>query len=153
MSLALCPVRCRRRRRLPLAPRFAFPPSFGFVYASFTLPLVFLLGAIWFPGPNYHGIWISVPSLSSGTKLELWAGKLVLKIDSKRRLYLNSKRISQKELKDALVNGLARRADRVVFLEGDDDLEYRDVVSVMDRIRAARAKIILLTPRARAEAK
>jgi len=114
---------------------------------------VFLLGAIWFPGPNYHGIWISVPSLSSGTKPELWAGKLVLKIDSKRRLYLNSKRISQKELKDALVNGLARRADRVVFLEGDDDLEYRDVVSVMDRIRAARAKIILLTPRARAESK
>lgn len=134
-----------RPLRWPLRPRFTSLPSRGLISFSLAVPLIIVMWVVQFRIPQ-RGFWVSAMPVSRNVKPESLAGKLVLRIDIKKRLYLNSERIPAEELTQVLTYGLARHTDRVVYVDGDRDLEYRDVVAVMDEIRGLHAKVILLTP-------
>ena len=77
---------------------------------------------------------------------------LLVYVDSSGNLYLNSKPVTAEELPRALGDEFARRADWVAYVEGDSNLAYMAVVRAMDLVREAHGKVILLTPKMRAEA-
>lgn len=76
---------------------------------------------------------------------------LLVYVDRSGRLYLVSKLMAPKELQRALEKDFALRADWSVYVEGDPNLAYQTVVQAMDIVRSAHGKVILLTPRTRAE--
>ena len=63
-------------------------------------------------------------------------------------LRLNSRSVSRSDLRDALRVELSRRADRVIYVEGDIDLEFADIVRVVDIAQEAwyGVHVVLLTP-------
>ncbi|HEY6251000.1 MAG TPA: hypothetical protein VI685_13650 [Candidatus Angelobacter sp.] len=135
-----------RPLRWPLRPRFTSLPSRGLISFSLAVPLIIVMWIRVLTLPK-RGIWIlSAPMISNRAQPEPWESALVLRIDSRRHYYLNSKLIPHEELPDALVRGLARRAERVVYVDGNRDLEFQEVMDVIDTIRGVQARVVLLTP-------
>jgi biopolymer transport protein ExbD len=142
------------RRRLLLMGPASTLPTVAYFYATtfFLLVLVvapFQLGRF----PRSHGIPARLlrADVIQATMDQPTTGLLVY-VDQNERLYLNSKPIAPKELRRALEKEFALRADWSVYVEADPDVAYRTVVQAMDLVRSAHGKVIILTPRTRAEA-
>jgi len=58
---------------------------------------------------------------------------------------LNSKIISLDKIPAALGDRFKTRANWTVYIIGDDDASYQDVIAAADAIRAAQGSVILLT--------
>lgn len=76
---------------------------------------------------------------------------LLVYIDRNGKLFLNSKPVTASQLPRALEAEFARRADWSVYVEGDSDANYGDVIRAMDQVRAAHGAVIILTPELRTE--
>jgi hypothetical protein len=63
-------------------------------------------------------------------------------------LLLNSRPVSLGELGDGLRTKLSRRGSRVVYVEGDANLDFEDIARVIDIARGAwpGVPVVLLTP-------
>ena len=57
---------------------------------------------------------------------------VVIEIDKDRNITLNTTKYQEKDLFDVLVNIFKTRAEKVVFVKGNPDLEYRDVAKLID---------------------
>ena len=57
---------------------------------------------------------------------------VVIEIDKDRNISLNTTKYQEKDLYEVLVNIFKTRAEKVVFVKGDPDLEYRDVAKLID---------------------
>lgn len=65
--------------------------------------------------------------------------------------YLNSKPIAPVDLPAALRSELSRRADWIVYVEADPDVNIEQIASAMDIVIGLYAKPVLLTPQTRKE--
>jgi biopolymer transport protein TolR len=78
---------------------------------------------------------------------------VVIEIDKDKNITLNTTKYQEKDLFDVLVNIFKTRAEKVVFVKGDPDLEYRDVAKLIDIAKGVDPdpdkgmKIGLMTPR------
>jgi len=76
---------------------------------------------------------------------------VVIEVDKNRHFLLNQQPIEESRLQDRLVEIFKTRAERVVFVKGDPDLEYRDVAKAIDIAKGAQIdKIGLMTPKVEA---
>jgi biopolymer transport protein TolR len=76
---------------------------------------------------------------------------VVIVIDKNRKISLNQEPIEESKLQDRLVDIFKTRAERIVFVKGDPDLEYRDVARAIDIAKGAQMdKIGLMTPKVEA---
>src|SRR5258705_1200342 len=57
---------------------------------------------------------------------------VVIEIDKDRNISLNTTKYQEKDLFEVLVNIFKTRAEKVVFVKGDPDLEYREVAKLID---------------------
>jgi len=57
---------------------------------------------------------------------------VVIEIDKERNITLNTTKYQEKDLFDVLVNIFKTRAEKVVFVKGAPELEYRDVAKLID---------------------
>jgi biopolymer transport protein TolR len=57
---------------------------------------------------------------------------VVIEIDKDRNITLNTTKYQEKDLFDVLVNIFKTRAEKVVFVKGAPELEYRDVAKLID---------------------
>lgn len=143
-----------RRKILPAQPA-SILPFVGYVYALTCL--IFLLLYLPFSPlinwPRSYGIPARV--LRPGV-IQAYAGPqitgLLVYVDRSGNLYLNSKRVTAKDLPRALQAEFSRRADWSVYVDGDSDADYESVVRAMDLVRSAQGRVIILTPNMRAEA-
>ena len=56
---------------------------------------------------------------------------VVIEIDKDRNISLNTTKYQEKDLFEVLVNIFKTRAEKVVFVKGDPDLEYREVAKLI----------------------
>lgn len=70
---------------------------------------------------------------------------IIVRIDSQRRLYLNSRPCAVTYLRRRLLEQLSTRPDWVVYVDGDNDVPFSDVMWVVDLIHDLHAKPVLLT--------
>jgi biopolymer transport protein TolR len=76
---------------------------------------------------------------------------VVIVIDKSGKISLNQEPIEESKLQDRLVDIFKTRAERIVFVKGDPDLEYRDVARAIDIAKGAQMdKIGLMTPKVEA---
>lgn len=76
---------------------------------------------------------------------------VVIVIDKNRHFMLNQEPIEESKLQDRLIEIFKTRAERIVFVKGDPDLEYRDVAKAIDIAKGAQMdKIGLMTPKVEA---
>jgi biopolymer transport protein TolR len=76
---------------------------------------------------------------------------VVIIIDKNRKMMLNTEPIEESKLQDRLIEIFKTRAERIVFVKGDPDLEYRDVARAIDIAKGAQIdKIGLMTPKVEA---
>jgi biopolymer transport protein ExbD len=121
-------------------------PAFGLI-GAISLCLVVVPGwneEFWRPIPVGLAVQLLNPTPLS-TKTDDWNEALVVRVDSQRRFYLNSKKVSEEELAGNLREALSRRAEWVVFVEGDPTLEYAYVAHAVDIVTGMHARVILLT--------
>ena len=71
---------------------------------------------------------------------------LVLRIDGEGRWYLNEIPTSPEMLKATLGAEFSRRADWVVYLEADPDVEVRTAASAMDIVQGAHGRVVIAAP-------
>ena len=76
---------------------------------------------------------------------------VVIVIDKNRKMMLNTEPTDEARLGPRLEEIFKTRAERVVFVKGDPDLEYRDVAKAIDIAKGAGIdKIGLMTPKVEA---
>ena len=75
------------------------------------------------------------------------APPLVLGYTARRELTINSDPVDWASLGAVLAQRLRTRADKVVFLEVEDDVNYGESVRLMDTARGAGARILALGAR------
>lgn len=76
---------------------------------------------------------------------------VVIVIDKGRKMMLNQEPVEESRLQTRLEEIFKTRAERIVFVKGDPDLEYRDVARAIDIARGAQMeKIGLMTPKVEA---
>jgi len=67
------------------------------------------------------------------------------------RFFINGQEVERSHLRPKLIEQLGRRAEWSVYFEADPDTPYRDDMYAIDAIQACGAKLILVTPKMRAE--
>ena len=76
---------------------------------------------------------------------------VVIVIDKDKSMHLNQDPIEESKLGDRLVDVFKTRAERVVFVKGDPDLDFQTVARAIDIAKgAAIDKVGLITPKAEA---
>jgi biopolymer transport protein TolR len=76
---------------------------------------------------------------------------VVIVIEKGRKMMLNQEPVEESRLQTRLEEIFKTRAERIVFVKGDPDLEYRDVARAIDIAKGAQMdKIGLMTPKVEA---
>jgi len=97
--------------------------------------------------PGSEGFHVRLLSpLSQKQAFDPWLRPIVIRIGQKGRYYLNGNAIPVDRIPAALVEFFKRRANRVVYVEGDLDSNFGDVVEAADAVRSAGGQVVLLTP-------
>jgi biopolymer transport protein ExbD len=142
-------------------PRLAGLPKFGFLYGItlllIVIPMVLIcaLGlGVW---PWSHSVGLEVRTTKPAFLVaDAFEDPVIISVQSaegsmvasESRLRLNLKPVSWDGLRDALRARLSRSPHRVVYVEGDDLLEFGNIVRVIDIARDAYSgvPVVLLTP-------
>ncbi|HTM13128.1 MAG TPA: biopolymer transporter ExbD [Bryobacteraceae bacterium] len=76
---------------------------------------------------------------------------VVIVIDKDKSMKLNQDPIQESQLQDRLMDVFKTRAERVVFVKGDPDLDFQTVAHAIDIAKGANMdKVGLMTPKAEA---
>ena len=70
---------------------------------------------------------------------------IVIGVDAQHRYRLNSRLIAIENIPAALTKMFSTRANWTVYVDGDPDATYGDVVQAADAVRAAHGRVVLLT--------
>lgn len=135
-------------RRLPLRRKISGLPSFGLVAAIF-FSLVGLV-VMFFTIPAIpKGVWVRVLQPGAAPpEPDRWSEPLIVRVrfvgyGVRGEVFVNAKKVEWDELEGTLKQELARRRDWVVYVGGDEDLSWQEVVNVIDAARQCQAKVVL----------
>ncbi|MDA1080439.1 MAG: biopolymer transporter ExbD [Gemmatimonadetes bacterium] len=74
--------------------------------------------------------------------------QIVLEVNPGEQYLINKTPYSKNELYKAMVDIYADRPEKILFIKGDPEVLYQDVIFGMDQARGAGVKVIGATPRA-----
>lgn len=148
----------RRRFRLPLSRMRSALADRGIVGG--TLILLLLIPACilmhWTLNPyRAQGIYVCLPNQHrTRTLLKTTDSPIIVTILRRKdsfRLLLNGQEIRPEDMGGVLKLQFATRPDWTVFIEGDENLSYADVMYVINDVMSVHGKPVLLTPKMREE--
>jgi biopolymer transport protein ExbD len=150
-GLAYDSVEIRRRKRLPLKPKFTFLPNRGLVGGAMILLLLLPVFFMVTQHELARGIYVRLlPRHHAGPDEICLLGPLVVTVrqhGSVAQLFLGGTEVSRERLQEALKSELARRANWEIFIEADDSVSFADPMYVVDAINTLHANAVILTPR------
>jgi biopolymer transport protein ExbD len=149
-------VELRLRGRLPLKAKRSALSDRGVVGGTiFLLLLVPAFLMIEWQHPMPRGIYVQLSAAHYQDSIQDNAeGPIIVTVklhDDSAQFLLNGKEIRREDLEPALKAELARRANWVVFVEGDNSLPYAEPMHVFDVGHALHAKVVILTPKLKEE--
>ena len=146
------PERLPRRIVRPLQARMSALPSFGTLATVifFFAVVGLMLCLAWIHDHSIpKGLGVSVSSkLYERAKGNREIAPLTLSVERHGedvRYLLDGENVRLEDLRRALKGELARRADWIVFVEGDASLPYQDVTQLIDIASGLHAKVVMLT--------
>lgn len=97
--------------------------------------------------PGIGGIHVRLLSpIAKKEAFDPWLQPIVIQVDGEGRYYLNGDAIPARTIPAAVAGFFQTRANRVVYVEGDLDSSFGDVVEASDAVRSAGGRVVLLTP-------
>jgi len=132
--------------RFSLRPRFHRLPPFGLIGSLGLFLVIVPLWMMQFGDLPSKGLSVDLVRPGLPAQATPWPEAIRLRIDVHNRWYLNDALTSGSALPNALKAALSRRAQWVVYIEADPDVPYGGPVAAMEIVRAAHARVILLTP-------
>ena len=84
-----------------------------------------------------QGVSLTLPKATNTAEKPETQEQTVLSIDAQKRFYLNTVEVQGGDLTRRLSDLLESRADRIVIIKADVDVEYSAVMEAMDQLRAA----------------
>jgi len=143
------PVRKRRPARL-----LSRLPAFSFFTPTLLALLLFVQLILNSPFPQ-RGIYVSIKVPRPNRDAPGSVVPIVVKIAGSRlphgapNLYVNSMPVEWDGLKPALMAELKLRPEWVVYIDGDPNLPWQEIVKVADAAMELHAKVVFLTPETR----
>jgi len=135
--------------RFPPGKPISGLPQFGLVCALVVgIVMMVLLMVFQLNRPISKGLWVFLGGRNQPGKSPIFSPPVIVRIESTRqsppRVYVNSKPVAWKDLGSALTEELKVRSEWVVYVEGDRDLQWDDIVNAVDTIRGVHARAVLL---------
>ncbi len=147
-DLAYRSIEFRRRQRLPLRRKFSLLPNRELAGGAIFL-LVVPAFVMVIPAPS-HGIYVHLVSqVLVGLDENCMKGPIILSIkqrDTEAHLFLNGKEVDMEGLDRRLQSELAWRANREVFVDADQSLDFGVPALMFDKLNAINTTPVLLTP-------
>jgi biopolymer transport protein ExbD len=144
--------RQRRARRLPLRRPISGLPGFGLVggisYALIAIVMMMMTAAF---VRTPQGVWMRL--LKQGAvpqNSDPWTEPLVVLAKyrgpgQRSNLYVNSRLVAWEDFEHVLKQELSQRREWVVYVGGDDNVAWQDVVNLIDVARSDQATAYLIT--------
>jgi biopolymer transport protein ExbD len=83
----------------------------------------------------------------NATGTDIWGNVQVVHIDHDHSWGLNSQKLSQPELKNALQQSICRRTEKVVLIDADPNTAFSEVAEALDTVQSAcPTTVALITP-------
>jgi biopolymer transport protein ExbD len=144
----------RQQQRFPLSRKM---PTLNH-FVMFAIIVLMILWAIFLiertQYPPVVGVWTLIAPRFYAAAYADPAGPIIVRIRRGApsiRLSINGAELKREDFRGQLKAELSRRADWVVFVDGDEDLRVDENVAVVDAIRGLKAKVVLLTPKLKQE--
>lgn len=118
----------RRRRRLELPqPEITLT---ALIDTAFTLLIIFMVTT---PLIN-NSLKISLPETKNTSKTNLAADNVLISVDKNKLFFVNDQKVTEANLPQAVTKALAKSKDKIVIVQGDKDVIYKDIIRVVDLI-------------------
>ncbi len=121
-----------RLRSMPEPGGFQIAPMVDIVF----LLLIFFL-TTWSFARYETELEIVVPSAKEGKDTRRGKGEIILNVRADGVVLLNRKPLTASELKESLEKVAVQYPDQAVILRGDENVSYKEIVTVLDICRAA----------------
>ena len=120
--------------------RRAQPATFGFQIAPMVDILLVLLVffiVTWNFALSENELDVKIPTASEGKETDAYVGQVVVNVKSNGALVFNRKPITAQELEGKLRSLADLSPNQAVILRGDEQVNYRYIVDVLDICRRA----------------
>ena len=120
--------------------RRAKPETFGFQIAPMVDILLVLLVffiVTWNFALSENELDVKIPTASEGKETEAYVGQVVVNVKSNGALVFNRKPITAEDLLSKLKSLAELTPNQAVILRGDEQVNYRHIVDVLDICRKA----------------
>jgi biopolymer transport protein ExbD len=84
-----------------------------------------------------QGVAVQLPKGKNTVDKPETQGQTVVAISKNKELYLNAKPITENELTTKITELLEGKAEKVVLIKADEEVEYAAVMAAMDQLRSA----------------
>ena len=134
--------RIESKRRFQELPHFGI---FGSVGVFCAVVGVWVATAIGNPESKGFHVRLLRP-IAQKQAFDPWLQPTVIRVDAEARYYLDGNAIPVRRIPKALTAFFRTRANRTVYVEGDLNSSFGDVVEAADAVRSAGGWVVLLTP-------
>jgi len=99
-----------------------------------------------------QGVSLKLPTAQNASDKPESSEQTVIAIAANRSIYLNAKQIGESELATKVTEKLEGKAEKIVLIKADEEVEYGAVMAAMDQLRQAGIEDIgLITERPKAQ--
>jgi TolR protein len=99
-----------------------------------------------------QGVSLTLPTAYNAADKPESSEQTVIAIAANKSLYLNAKQIGEAELSQKVTEILENKAEKVVLIKADEEVEYGAVMAAMDQLRQAGVEDIgLITERPKSQ--
>ena len=99
-----------------------------------------------------QGVAVKLPKAVNSASKPQSAEQTVIAIAANRAVYLNAKQIGESELAAKVTEKLEGKAEKIVLIKADEEVEYGAVMAAMDQLRQAGIEDIgLITERPKSQ--
>jgi len=95
-----------------------------------------------------QGVPVRLPLADNTAEKPDTQDQTVLTVDAQNRFYVNAKEVSREEMPARVAAALEDKAEKIVYLKGDQEASYSAIMTAMDDLRQAQIEdIALITER------
>jgi biopolymer transport protein TolR len=96
-----------------------------------------------------QGVPVELPVAANSTDKPDTSDQTIVNIDRQGELYVNSLPVREAEVIDRVKNALEGKKEHIVYLKGDKEAQYGQIMKMMDALRSAQIEsVALITERA-----
>lgn len=118
----------KRRRKIALPqPEITLT---ALIDTAFTLLIIFMVTT----PLMQNSLKISLPETKNTSKTNLAADNVLISVDKNKLFFVNDHKVTEATLAQAVTKALAKSKDKIVIVQGDKDVVYKDIIKVVDLI-------------------